>query len=78
VVRGLGEKTPGYLISWLIHAAAYTPAPRAIVGVIDVLEHGSSLSLEQFRRVDPRQALVQQFLNGHPHLGPGLLEGVRP
>ena len=48
-------------------------APCAIVGVIDVLEHGRGFLLEQFRRVGPRQALVQQLLDGHPHLGAGLL-----
>src|SRR5450830_536181 len=47
--------------------------PSAIVGVIDVLEHGGCLLLEQFGCVGRWQTLIQQLLNGHPHCSSGLL-----
>src|SRR5665648_58131 len=51
----------------------YTAA-RAVVGVIDVLEHSCGLFPEQFRSVALyRQALIQQFFDGYPYLSAGLL-----
>lgn len=48
-------------------------SPSPVVALVNVLENSGSLGLVNFRGVNRRQSLIQDFLNGNPYLGPVLL-----